>query len=56
MGQALKVKRDNLYAQAITCPVAQFDAVWDAGYQDYLDSGAQAIQDERKAAYEKYYE
>lgn len=55
MGQVLKEKRDILLAQAVICPVEQFDAVWDAGYQDYLDSGAQAIINERKAAYEKYY-
>lgn len=56
MGQVLKEKRDILFAQAVTCSTADFDAVWDAGYQDYLNSGAQAIIDERKAAYEKYYE
>jgi len=55
MGQALKEKRDNLYAQSIVCKPAEFDAVWDAGYKDYLDSGARAIQEERKAAYEKNY-
>jgi len=45
MGQALKEKRDNLYAQAIVCKPAEFDAIWDAGYKDYLDSGARAIQE-----------
>jgi len=56
MGQALKEKRDNLLAQAIVCKPADFDSIWDSGYKDYLDSGARAIQEERKAAYEKYYE
>jgi putative aldouronate transport system substrate-binding protein len=56
MGQVLKEKRDILLAQAVICSTSDFDAVWDAGYQDYLDSGAQAIIDERRAAYEKYYE
>ncbi|MBP7177167.1 MAG: extracellular solute-binding protein [Thermoclostridium sp.] len=56
MGQALKDKRDALFAQAIVCTTDRFDAVWDAGYQDYLNSGAKAIQEERKAAYEKFYE
>jgi len=56
MGQVLKDKRDILLAQAVTCKPEEFDAVWDAGYQDYLNSGGQAIIDERKAAYEKYYE
>lgn len=55
MGQPLNEKRDNLYAQAINCKTAEFDAIWDAGYQDYLDSGAKAIQEERAAAYDKYY-
>ncbi len=55
MGQALTEKRDNLYAQAINCKPEDFDKIWDAGYEDYLNSGARAIQEERKAAYEKYY-
>lgn len=56
MGQVLKEKRDNLLAQAVVCKPEDFDKVWDAGYKDYLDSGARAIQEERKAAYEKFYE
>lgn len=56
MGQALKEKRDKLLAQAVVCKPEDFDKVWDSGYKDYLDSGARAIQEERKAAYEKYYE
>ena len=56
MGQVLKEKRDILYAQAIVCSPSDFDSVWDNYFQDYLNSGGQAIIDERRAAYEKYYE
>jgi putative aldouronate transport system substrate-binding protein len=56
MGQVLKEKRDILLAQAIICPTDQFDEVWDEYFQDYLNSGGQAIIDERLAAYEKFYE
>lgn len=56
MGQVLKDKRDILLAQAIICPTDQFDEVWDELFQDYLNSGGQAIIDERLAAYEKFYE
>jgi putative aldouronate transport system substrate-binding protein len=38
-------------AEAITCPAAQFDRVWDAGIADWLASGAQAILNERAAKY-----
>lgn len=55
MGQALDTKRDNLFAQAIVAKPADFDAVWDAGYKDYLDSGARAIQEEREALLNKFY-
>lgn len=56
MGAALKEKRDVLLAQSVTAPIDQFDAVYDAGMDDYLKSGGQAIIDERLAGYEKYYE
>ena len=56
MGPALKEKRDNLLIQAIVAKPKDFDAVWDKGYADYLRSGAQAIINERKEKYEKYYE
>jgi putative aldouronate transport system substrate-binding protein len=46
-GQTLRDKTDALLAQAITAPVANFDSVWDAGYRDWLQSGGQAIIDER---------
>lgn len=54
-GQALKEKRDTLLNKAVVAPVDQFDAEFDAGMRDYLNSGGQAIIDERAAAWEKYY-
>ncbi|MDR0929003.1 MAG: extracellular solute-binding protein [Oscillospiraceae bacterium] len=56
MGPALNAKRDTFLPQAIAAPVDQFDAVYDAGMEDYLASGGQAIIDERTEAYAKYYE
>ena len=55
MGAALPEKRDTFLNQSIRATPDQFDATFDAGLQDYLSSGGQAIIDERKAAYEKYY-
>jgi putative aldouronate transport system substrate-binding protein len=49
--QTLQDKGDILMAEAITCPVSQFDRVWDAGIADWLASGAKAIRDERIAKY-----
>jgi putative aldouronate transport system substrate-binding protein len=45
--QTLKDKADALYAQAIRAPTAQFDSVWDAGYKDWLSSGATEVINER---------
>ncbi|MDI9514725.1 MAG: extracellular solute-binding protein [Clostridiaceae bacterium] len=56
MGPALADKRDNFLVQAVSCPPDQFDAVFDAGYQDYLNSGGQAIIDERTVKFAEYYE
>lgn len=56
MAQALKEKRDNLWIQAVVAKPDEFDAVYDRLFEDYLRSGGQAIINERKAAYEKYYE
>ena len=56
MGPALASKRDNFLVQAVCCPPDQFDAVWDAGMQDYLNSGGQAIIDERTAKFAQFYE
>lgn len=54
-GEALKAKRDAFLDQAVVAPADKFDAVYDAGMKDYLNSGGQAIIDERKAAWEKLY-
>lgn len=56
MGPALKEKRDTLLAQAVVAKPEDFDAVWDRGFQDYLNSGGQAIINERRAKYEQFYE
>jgi putative aldouronate transport system substrate-binding protein len=50
--QTLVDKGNALLAQSITCKPADFDAVWDAGLQDWLNSGAQVIINERR---EKFY-
>jgi putative aldouronate transport system substrate-binding protein len=55
MGPALAEKRDKLLIQAVVAKPEEFDTVWDRGYADYLRSGGQAIIDERRAKYEKYY-
>lgn len=55
LGQVLKEKRDALFSQSITAPVARFDSVWDAGYRDYLNSGGQAIINERTAKWKEFY-
>lgn len=55
MGAALPEKRDTFLNQSIRATPDKFDATFDAGLQDYLSSGGQAIIDERKTAYEKYY-
>ncbi|WP_163193477.1 extracellular solute-binding protein [Clostridium thermarum] len=53
MGPALNEKRDTLLTQAVAAPANKFDSVFDSGLNDYLNSGGQAIIDERTAAYEK---
>lgn len=55
MGPALSAKRDTLLDQAVVAAPEDFDAVFDAGMQDYLASGGQAIIDERKTAWEKWF-
>ena len=55
MGTVLQEKRDNMLAQAVVAKPENFDAVYDAGMQDYLNSGGQAIIDERIAAWEAVY-
>ena len=53
-GQAL-MQRDALFAQAIVANPSYFESVLNSGYQDYLDSGAKAIQEERAALLGKFY-
>jgi putative aldouronate transport system substrate-binding protein len=55
MGPALTAKRDALLDQAVVAPADQFDAVYDAGLEDYLASGGQAIIDERAERYAQYH-
>ena len=45
-------KRDVILNTAINASVEDFNAVWDAGMEDYMASGGQAILDERMAKYE----
>jgi len=45
--QTLQDKAKALLAQAIRATPAQFDSVWDAGYKDWLASGAQEVLNER---------
>lgn len=56
LGPALKEKRDRLLMQSIVAKPDQFDSVFDSAYKDYLNSGGQAIIDERKASFEEYFE
>jgi putative aldouronate transport system substrate-binding protein len=51
---ALAAKRDETLNKAIVATPEQFDAVYDAGYDEYLRSDGQAIIDERTAAFDKY--
>ena len=53
VGPALEEKRDTFLNKAVVAPVDQFDAVYDEGFQDYLDAGGQAIIDERTALWEE---
>jgi putative aldouronate transport system substrate-binding protein len=55
MSTPLADKRNVLLADAVTCPVDQFDTVWDAGYADYLSSGMQKIIDARTAMWTSKY-
>jgi putative aldouronate transport system substrate-binding protein len=51
--QTLLDKADALLAQAIRTSPATFDSVWDAGYRDWLSSGAQEMIDERTGLWPK---
>ena len=46
-GQTLRDMADALIAQAVTARTADFDKVWDAGIQDWLNSGAREVIEER---------
>jgi len=47
LAQTLNDKAGALLAQSIIAPVANFDRVWDAGYNDWLASGARDVINER---------
>ncbi|MDR0730040.1 MAG: extracellular solute-binding protein [Treponema sp.] len=55
MGQVLGEKRDAIYAKAVPASPDRFDAIFDAGYQDWLSSGGQAIINERTAKWREFY-
>ena len=42
---------DQLMAEAITCPVGQFDRVWDDGIKNWLAAGAEQVRAERAAKF-----
>jgi putative aldouronate transport system substrate-binding protein len=51
LSQNLVTKASVMYVAMITCAPNRFDAVWDAQIKDWLESGAQAVLDERRAKY-----
>lgn len=55
VGTSLMEKRNTLLDQSVVAATDKFDEVFDSGVNDYLNSGGQAIIDERKAAWEKYF-
>lgn len=55
IGTSLTDKRNTFLDQAVVAATDKFDQVFDAGFNDYLSSGGQAIIDERTAAWEKYF-
>ena len=54
-GSALPDKRNVLLANAVRANPGEFDAVWDAGMQEYLNSGGQAIINERAERWAQFY-
>lgn len=48
-GQTLRDGVEALLGQSITAKTADFDRVWDTGFQNLMQSGGQAIMDERKS-------
>ena len=55
VGDTLSAKRDQIYDQAMSASVDEFESVWDEGVADYLGSGGQAIIDERTQKWEATY-
>ncbi|MDR2505731.1 MAG: extracellular solute-binding protein [Oscillospiraceae bacterium] len=55
IGAELESKRNAILGKSISAPVDQFDAIWDSGVADYLQSGGQAIIDERIAKWTQFY-
>ncbi|MBN2736170.1 MAG: extracellular solute-binding protein [Spirochaetales bacterium] len=55
MEAALKEKRNTFLVQAVVAPVADFDKIYDSGMADYLQSGGQAIIDERTNLYKEFF-
>jgi putative aldouronate transport system substrate-binding protein len=55
MGPVEEEKRNNLLTQSVVAKTADFDSVWDKGFKDLLNSGVQAIIDERAAKYAKFF-
>ena len=54
-GTTLTSKRDELLTKAVTASVEDFDSVYDAGIEDYLNAGGNAIIDERIQLLYKFY-
>ncbi len=55
VGDTLTAKRDQIYANALSAKVAEFDSVWDSYMADYLSAGGQDIMDEREAKWNEYF-
>jgi putative aldouronate transport system substrate-binding protein len=55
MGAVETEKRNNMLTQSVVAKTKDFDKVFDAGLKDILDSGVQAIIDERTAKFKQYY-
>jgi len=52
MGPSLSEKRDTMLTQSVVASEDDFDQVFDSGLTDYLNSGGQAIIDERTQKWE----
>ncbi len=55
LGDTLSAKRDQVYDNAVIASEADFDSVWDSMLADYMNSGGQAIMDERAEKWEATY-